>query len=66
MYQIQLLGEPFIYSDGVPETYVSASEALIALYNSVQDEIEAVSAGYMESVTELSDYRIIYLGANYE
>jgi hypothetical protein len=66
MYQIQLLGEPFIYNDGVPETYVSESEALLALYDSIQDEIEAVADGFMESVTESSDYRIIDLGANHE
>jgi len=55
MYQIQL------YVDDIAETYATEAEATAALDEAIAEEIMAVAEGYMEDVTEPSDYCIVEL-----
>jgi hypothetical protein len=62
MWQIQLMGEPFIYVDGVPETYATEDDAIAVLEQTIAEDIEAVEDGFLEDVTEPSEFRIVFLG----
>ena len=62
MWQIQFMGEPLVYVDDIPETYATESDAMAALSEAIAEDIEAFKDGFLEDITEPSEYRIIFLG----
>jgi hypothetical protein len=56
------MGEPFIYADGVPETYATEAEAIAVLEETIAEDMQAVEDGFLEDVTEPSEFRIVFLG----